>query len=147
MKKSSWSSAIKDFDPRWGGLKEEALDLPTPAWVSQVMQAERAKNLEDDDLPLRLQAKLQAATVVRGPWGFRDARPDWMRELPMSEPLHDPKDESVSMGVAQEFGSYRKAMWKYDPNVRLRPEEMWFTVEPPKQKYNDDDEKDDEDDR
>jgi len=107
--------------PGFGG-KSDLYPETIPKWLQLAYKKTALARNKWSKEPQKFDRTIVEKTVVEGPLGFRDKKPEWLTEL-FSGTIWEDKI-GVSRAAARAFGSYRKTMWKIDPKVVLQSSDV-----------------------
>lgn len=102
----------------WVGGKPGLFPLSIPNWIKSAYKTNVLKANSWRGKPSSYPKDFSEFQPVEGPWGCRDKRETWLKLF--STGIWEEK-VSVSRRAARAFGTYRKSMWKVDPEVKLLP--------------------------
>lgn len=100
-----------------GGANEPFLPKKPASWmVEPFVQSIKDTNRWREIKP-RFVKDYSEFEPIKGPFGFRDKTPEWLRTL---SSIYVERTSSRKT-LAREYGSYRKTMWRRDRHVVLKP--------------------------
>ena len=119
MRKDARRPPVEDVAPEtpWVGSKEGMYVKNIPTWLSTAYDKNVLGANKWRGKPQKYKKDTTEFEGVEGPYGFRDKRPDWLDLFGTG--VWEEKTQA-SRRAARSYGSYRKSMFKIDPQVVLQ---------------------------
>ena len=118
-RKAANRKPIEEAPPEtpWVGSKVGMYSTNVPAWLSNAYQKNVVGGSKWRGIKVKFEKEYSDFEPIQGPFGFRDKRPEWLQIF--GDGIWEERT-SASRKAARAYGSYRKSMWRLDPDVVLQ---------------------------
>jgi hypothetical protein len=117
VKKTIRSNQDSSENTNNNALRDFSVDDDTPRWIGQHVEKSTLAANAWREIKTTFERDYSEFSPIFGPAGFRDKTPEWVK---LFGKVWAEKTAS-RRAMARDYGSYRKTMWRTDPDVVIQP--------------------------